>query len=103
MNDFLEKDEKIDSGCVEAAGQLFIYAAREVFCLIRGDSDAEDVHSQRTQSGQSLMKRKDKLTDDDQWRYFRNKWEEFAEMEKFPVETRVAARKALEAMDQVHV
>ncbi|KAF4971331.1 hypothetical protein FSARC_1763 [Fusarium sarcochroum] len=104
MNDFLKKEEeRIDSGCVEAAAQLFIYAAREMFCLIRGDPDAEDVHSQRTQSGQSLMKRKDKPIDGDQWRLFRKRWEEFAEMESLPTETRVAAQKALEAMHQVHV
>ncbi|KAJ4267587.1 hypothetical protein NW762_003696 [Fusarium torreyae] len=103
MNDLLEKDERIDSGCIEAAAQLFIYAAHEMFCLIRGGADATDVHSQRAQSSQSLMKQNDRLKDGEKWAFFRKKWDEFAEIEKFPVETRIAARKAREAMGQVYL
>ncbi|KAM0232494.1 hypothetical protein ACHAP5_010692 [Fusarium lateritium] len=103
MTDLQKKDEILDSGCVEAAAQLFVFAAREMFCLMQGDPEGEDVHSKRAHSGQCLVRRKRDHTPEDLWGFFKDRWGEIVEMGGLPLETRAAARKALEAMEQVKV
>jgi hypothetical protein len=103
MTDLQKKDDALDSGCVEAASQLFVCAAREMFCLVQGDPEGEDVHSKRAHSGQCLIRRKEDHTPKDLWVFFKERWSEIAEIGGLPLETREAARGALEAMEQVSV
>jgi hypothetical protein len=103
MTDLQKKDDAIDSGCVEAAVQLFLFATREMFCLMQGDPEGKDVHSKRAHSGQCLIRRKKDHAPEDLWVFFKERWSEIAEMGGLPLETRESARGALEAMEQVNV
>lgn len=103
MTDLQKKDDALDSGCVEAAAQLFMFAAREMFCLMQGDPDGKDVHSKRAHSGQCLIRRKEDHTPGGVWVFFMDRWNEISEMGELPLETREAARRALKAMEHVNV
>ncbi|KIL96641.1 hypothetical protein FAVG1_01385 [Fusarium avenaceum] len=103
ITDLQKKDDALDSGCVEAAAQLFVYAAREMFCLMQGDPEGEDVHSKRAYSGQCLIRRKEDHTPKESWDFLIERWSQIAEIGELPLETRAAARRALEAMGQVPV
>ncbi|KAM0258159.1 hypothetical protein ACHAPA_011375 [Fusarium lateritium] len=103
MKDLQKKDDALDAGCVEAAAQLFVFAAREMLFLMQGDLEGGYVHSKRAHSGQCLIRRKEEHTPEDLWGFFNGRWSEITEMGGLPLETRTAARKALEAMEQVKV
>jgi hypothetical protein len=102
MTDLHKKDDALDSGCVEAAAQLFVFATQEMFCLMQGDPEGEDVHSKRAHSGQCLIRRKKHHTPGGLWIFFKKRWNEIAEMGGLPLETREAAMRALEAMEHVN-
>lgn len=100
MRDLEKKDHETDPTCIEAAGQLFIHAAPELFCLVRADPAAEDIHSVWSQHERRLLtKEKDPLGD--KWKAWREEWARLAEMERLPQRTREVCRVALEVMDRV--
>lgn len=103
MTDLQKKDDALDSGCVETAAQLFVFAAREMFCLMQGNPEGEDVHSKHAHSGQCLVRRKEDHKPKDSWMFFKERWSQIAEIGGIPLETRAAARRALEAMGQITV
>lgn len=100
MRDLEREDHGTDPTCIEAAAQLFIYAAPELFCLVRDNPSGKDIHSIRSQH-ERLLLAKDKYPSRDSWKAWREKWAHLAEMESLPQRTRDASRVALEAMDRV--
>ncbi|KAI8656560.1 hypothetical protein LRP88_11861 [Fusarium phalaenopsidis] len=100
MRDIEKRDHVTDPICIEAAAQLFIHAAPELFCLVRVDPDAKDIHSVWSQHERRLLA-KEKDAPGDKWKAWREKWARLAEMESLPQRTREVSRMALEAMDRV--
>ncbi|RSL42701.1 hypothetical protein CEP53_012055 [Fusarium sp. AF-6] len=97
--DLEKKNHETDPGCIEAAARLFIHAAPELFCLVRADPTAKDIHSVWSQHERCLLA-KEKDGSGDKWKDWRETWARLAEMEILPERTREISRKALEAMDQ---
>lgn len=100
MKNLEKTDHESDPTCIEAAAQLFIYAAPELFCLVRADPNAKDIHSVWSQHERRLLAKEENYSGD-RWKTWREKWTHLAEMESLPQRTREVSRMALEAMDRV--
>ncbi|KAM6515806.1 hypothetical protein FALCPG4_014013 [Fusarium falciforme] len=97
MRDLEKKEHEADPTCIEAAAQLFIHAAPELFCLVRADPNAKDIRSVWSQHERRLLA-KEKDSSGEIWKAWREKWARLAEMESLPQRTGEVSRMALEAM-----
>ncbi|KAJ4205212.1 hypothetical protein NW767_004005 [Fusarium falciforme] len=99
MRDLKKKEHEADPTCIEAAAQLFIHAAPELFCLVRADPNAKDIRSVWSQHERRLLA-KEKDFSGEIWKAWREKWARLAEMESLLQRTGEVSRIALEAMDR---